>query len=202
MNKKILMLHGYSETGPVFGATSGCLRQALEQMGYTLTYVTVPLLVDTEQQTATLSYGSETSVSKSWVPGSPEYEFDYLLELLHQRDLTDGGYEGVIGLSRFAAFGPTFKSHELLEAMPGLKWSISLRERQQRLQDKLHTFIEDPQFYAFSGTCIANVDDILAANETSRMEINPVERFNAVVPTNSAFAQSLTKWITACAVST
>ncbi|KAH0543751.1 hypothetical protein FGG08_001933 [Glutinoglossum americanum] len=123
---RILMLHGFTQSGPLFRAKTRFLESALKKAfpgGVELAYPTGPLRLKISDIPGVRSkpdngdsYGGEDDDTDawSWVRKDPqtgtwadvEASFDYLAEVLR----TQGPFDGVIGFSQGAAFAAMLAS--------------------------------------------------------------------------------------------
>ncbi|KAK9449644.1 serine hydrolase FSH [Limtongia smithiae] len=135
-SKKILFLHGYTQSGPSFAKKSAGLRKALGKLGYTTHYPTgpVPLLVPAdapeEERQRLLSLGYKEDESYAWfVKNDATGEYDGLTEtwgVLKAFIETEGPFVGLVGFSQGAVLGGMLvnKLAELVPTHPKLRFAV------------------------------------------------------------------------------
>jgi fermentation-respiration switch protein FrsA (DUF1100 family) len=121
---KLLMLHGYTQSGPLFQSKTGALRKTLAKAfpaGITLSYPTAPLRLSPADESfladaAAASDGEELDAWAWWrrksappngaVEGAPAYTYDGLevgLGHIAQVLRDEGPFDGVVGFSQGGA---------------------------------------------------------------------------------------------------
>lgn len=122
--KKILMLHGFVQSGKIFSSKTGGLRKSLKKLGYELHYPTAPIRVD-KDTIATLygwkeednkkehdlasefSTSTDTDLIYGWYlrdgPGRSNFSIDNsTLHFLHDYVVENGPFDGIMGFSQGA----------------------------------------------------------------------------------------------------
>lgn len=124
--KKILMLHGFVQSGKIFSSKTGGLRKSLNKLGFDLYYPTAPLVVtkeeliaihninkDSDKQSDVASEFNTTNDSADEYTGwwkrksQDKKDFDieqHVFSYLHDYVTENGPFEGIIGFSQGAAF--------------------------------------------------------------------------------------------------
>ncbi|KAK9459501.1 serine hydrolase FSH [Lipomyces oligophaga] len=134
---KILCLHGYTQSGPVFAKRSAGLRKAIGKMGYTLHYATgpierlVPKDAPEEEREALFSKGFKEEDSYAWfVMNDETNQYDGLEDswaILKTYIEMEGPFVGLLGFSQGAVLGSMLigKLKVLVPSMAeDLKWAI------------------------------------------------------------------------------
>ena len=140
---KILMLHGYTQSGPLFQAKTGALRKTLQKAfpkGIELVYPTAPIRI-TPADESYLSAGAEGGEIDAWGwwrrkgDGEPytyegiETGLGFIAELLK----TQGPFDGVVGFSQGAACAAMVASllepgrNEAFQAQGGMRYPDSFK---------------------------------------------------------------------------
>ncbi|CDH15670.1 related to Family of serine hydrolases 3 [Zygosaccharomyces bailii ISA1307] len=124
--KKILMLHGFVQSGKIFSSKTGGLRKGLDKLGFDLYYPTAPLVVTKEELNAIHNInkgsGKQKDVASEFSTtndSADEYtgwwkrksqdktDFDieqHVFSYLHDYVIENGPFEGIVGFSQGAAF--------------------------------------------------------------------------------------------------
>ncbi|AQZ17928.1 FSH3 (YOR280C) [Zygosaccharomyces parabailii] len=124
--KKILMLHGFVQSGKIFSSKTGGLRKSLNKLGFDLYYPTAPLVVTKEELIAlhNINKGSEkqTDVASEFnttngsadeytgwwkrkSQGKTDFDIEqHVFSYLHDYVIENGPFEGIVGFSQGAAF--------------------------------------------------------------------------------------------------
>ncbi|KAK9378105.1 serine hydrolase FSH [Kockiozyma suomiensis] len=133
---KILFLHGYTQSGPVFAKRSAGLRKALGKLGFTTHYATapisrlVPLDAPEEERQALFAKGFKEEDSYAWfVQNDATGEYDGIEEswdVLKSYIEKEGPFVGVVGFSQGAVLG-SMLVHTLSRLAPtqeGFKFAV------------------------------------------------------------------------------
>lgn len=151
--KKILMLHGFVQSGKIFSSKTGGLRKSLNKMGYDLSYPTSPMGITKEElmvlhniqpgESSDKKMASEFNTTTNdqdtyygWYKRDPSsfQKFDIrqdILDYLHNYVTENGPFDGIIGFSQGAALAGYLLTnfHKILnltyEQQPPLKFFIS-----------------------------------------------------------------------------
>lgn len=151
--KKILMLHGFVQSGKIFSSKTGGLRKTLNKMGYDLLYPTSPMGITKEELMALHNIepgeGSDKKMASEfntttddqdayygwWKRNSSSYQdFDVgqnVWDYLHDYVIENGPFEGIMGFSQGGAFAGYLSTnfHKVLnltyEQQPPLKFFVT-----------------------------------------------------------------------------
>lgn len=124
--KKILLLHGFVQSGKIFSSKTGGLRKNLNKLGFELYYPTAPLVVTKEELLAIhsinkdngkdMNVASEFNTSSNatdeyagWWKRNSQQSTDFnidqhIIDYLHDYVVENGPFEGIMGFSQGAAF--------------------------------------------------------------------------------------------------
>lgn len=150
---KVLMLHGFVQSGKIFSSKTGGLRKSLTKLGYELYYPTAPILVskknlegvhgsNEEHNDSQLDLASEFNTLNStdeiygWWTRKGSDKIDYEIEkptidYLHNYVVENGPFQGIVGFSQGAGLAGYLLTNfnELLnltkEQQPDFKFFIS-----------------------------------------------------------------------------
>lgn len=151
--RKVLMLHGFVQSGKIFSSKTGGLRKNLTKLGYELYYPTAPILVskrnlvaahvsNEEHNDSLLNLASEFNTLNTtneiygwWMRKGPDmidYEIEEgTIDYLRSYIIENGPFQGIIGFSQGAGLAGYLLTNfnELLnltkEQQPDFKFFIS-----------------------------------------------------------------------------
>ncbi|QLQ79521.1 hypothetical protein HG537_0C01680 [Torulaspora globosa] len=145
--RRILMLHGFVQSGKIFSAKTGGLRKSLKKLGYELYYPTGPITVDKnaiaklygwQEQDLASEFDSSDCADQiyGWYlrdgPGLDDFKLEErVLDYLHDYIIENGPFEGIMGFSQGAGLAGYLLTdfNQLLrlteEQQPKLKFFVS-----------------------------------------------------------------------------
>ncbi|KAK9462401.1 serine hydrolase FSH [Lipomyces oligophaga] len=135
MSKKILFLHGYTQSGDLFYKKTSALRKSLQKNGYSSFFPTAPIHVpvpdsaDPDERAVLEGHDIDSSSYGWWIkdPDTGDFlEIDTTWDLLKSFIEKEGPFDGVIGFSQGAALSGMLcnKLMSLCPEHPRLKFGV------------------------------------------------------------------------------
>ncbi|SCV05881.1 LANO_0H17238g1_1 [Lachancea nothofagi CBS 11611] len=113
MANKVLMLHGYAQSGSIFYAKSSGFRKSLAKLGYELYYPCAPNRIagadirDMSELAATFNTQAGTDDIFGWWLKDPNDQYKVpqkTIDFLHDYIIENGPFDGIMGFSQGAGY--------------------------------------------------------------------------------------------------